>query len=475
MKVLLINPRADHEMKGPHPLKVEDMGIFPHLGLMYIASILREKNEFDVKLVDMTLEGLSIPYLVRILADWKPSVVGITSYTDCLYDLKLTVEALRKELESVIICAGGPHVEIYPKDTLRILPIDCIIRGDGEYSFRELCRQVKNKKSWKNIKGIGYNDRGKVYLNDPWQIEPIDVLPFPARELSSMDRVKSTVAKGKAITSICSSRGCPLPCTFCNSPYKKYRLRSAENVVTEIADCYEKLGIREFFFFDDLFNISKKRMIEICDAIKKLPFKIKWSFRGRINNLDEPIIRRCQDAGCNRIHFGVEAGTERILNIYKKGLKLDRVRNIFKICHKIEMETVGNFMIGGPSETREEINQTLRFAFELSPTFVEFHVLVPYPYTQIYQKMLASGQLETDVWENYSKNPKSDFNPPLCNTEISSKELYEILNDAYRKFYFRPSYIWKQMKRIESLNDLGKKILGAFRLILVTRAVDKIP
>lgn len=473
MRVLLVNPPADHEIKGPHPLKADDMGVFPHLGLMYIASLLRQDNEFDVKLVDMALEKTSTNELLNIYSDFAPQVVGFSSYTDCLYDLRTVIDALRKKSNQVVICIGGPHVEAYPAETLEVFPIDCVIRGDGEYSFRELCRRVRDNVDWKDVRGVGYMDSGQAVLNQQWQVEDLDELPFPLRQLSPMEKVKSAVARGKAITSICSSRGCPFPCTFCNSPYKKYRLRSPQNVVAEIDQCYKSFGINEFFFFDDLFNIDKKRLSEMCAAIKGLPYKIIWSFRGRINFLDEEVLRECKEAGCNRIHFGVEAGTDRVLKIFKKGVKLEDVRNVFELCHKVGIETVANFIIGAPSETKVEMDATIRFANSLNPTFVEFHVLVPYPYTEIYKNMLSSGSLKEDVWQQFALNPQPEFNPPLCEDNLSSEEMYMFLNEAYRKFYFRPAYILKQLTKLTNLNDLRSKLKAAYRLLIVTSEENK--
>ncbi|MCX5816438.1 MAG: radical SAM protein [Proteobacteria bacterium] len=473
MKVLLVNPPAVHEIKGPHPLKADDMGVFPHLGLMYIAAMLQQNKEFEVKLLDMALEKTDEKDLADLIKDFQPQVVGFSSYTDCLYDLKVLVDAVRKEASRIVICIGGPHVEAYPNETLNTFPVDCVIRGDGEYSFRELCRRVRDNKSWKDVRGVGYKDLENTVLNEPWQVENLDEPPFPPRHLSSMERVKSAVARGAGITSICSSRGCPFPCTFCNSPYKQYRLRSAQNVVAEIKQCYEEFGINEFFFFDDLFNLNKQRLSEMCEAIKSLPFKIIWSFRGRINFLDEEVLRSCKEAGCNRIHFGVESGTERVLKIFKKGVELQDIRNVFELCHKVGIETVGNFIIGAPTETREEMDATFRFAYSLNPTFVEFHVLVPYPYTEIYKNMLSSGLLKEDVWKKFALNPQPEFNPPLCEDNLSSEEMYKLLNEAYRKFYFRPAYVFKQVFKLVSFKDFCFKLKGAYRLLMVTKDKDK--
>lgn len=469
MNVLLVNPPAINEIKGPHPLKAEDMGVFPHLGLMYIAAVLEQSNEFEVKLFDMALEKKTEKELVEVFRIFKPDVVGFASYTDCLYDLKELVSSVRRESSSVLICIGGPHVEAYPAETLEVFPVNCVIRGDGEYSFRELCRRVRDKKDWRDVKGVGYRDGAKTRLNEPWQVIDLDELPFPPRQLSSMDRVKSAVARGAAITSICSSRGCPFPCTFCNSPYKKYRLRSPENVIAEIKQCYNEFGINEYFFFDDLFNLNKQRLVDMCEAFNSLPFKIIWSFRGRINALDEDVLHLCKKTGCNRIHFGVEAGTERILQLYKKGLKLEDVRKVFDMCSKIGIESVGNFIIGAPTETREEMNATLAFARSLNPTFVEFHVLVPYPYTEIYREMLSSGLLKEDVWRKFALDPKPGFKPPLCEGSLSADEMYKLLNDAYRQFYFRPAYMLKHALKLASFKDLFLKLKGAYRLLMVTK------
>lgn len=468
MKVLLINPLALHEMKGPHPFRADDMGVFPHLGLMYIAAVLQQDNEFEVRLVDMALEKLDIDGLLQIYNEFQPQVTGLTSYTDCLYDLKLLVAALREASHGTLICVGGPHVEAYPAETLEAFPVECIIRGDGEYSFRELCRRVRDGKDWHDVRGTGFRDGAEIRLNDPWQVEDLDELPIPLRSLSSMHKVTSAVVGDSSITSICSSRGCPFPCTFCNSPYKNYRLRSPENVTLEIEQCYNEHGVDTFFFFDDLFNLNRQRLLDMCSAISKLPFRITWSFRGRINAVDEQVLQACKAAGCNRIHFGVEAGTERVLKLYKKGVNLPAVRKVFDLCGRVGIETVGNFMFGAPGETLEEMNETVKFAYSLNSTFLEFHVLVPYPYTEIYRNMLQTGLVKEDVWQQFALNPRTGFAPPLCEDKVSSEEMYALLNRAYRGFYLRPRYIFQHLFKLNSLKDLLIKARGAYRLLVVT-------
>ena len=468
MNVLLINPPALHEIKGPHPFRSDDMGVFPHLGLMYIAAVLQQDDVFEVKLIDMALEKLELFDLLQIYDKFRPQVIGLTSYTDCLYDLKLLIHALRSFSHKTFICAGGAHVEAYSKEMLTAFPVDCIIRGDGEYAFRELCRRLRDGKNWHDVRGIGYKDGLSMHLNEPWQVEDLDKLPFPKRTLSSMHKVTSAVVGDSSITSICSSRGCPFPCTFCNSPYKNYRLRSPENVTSEIEQCYLEYGIDTFFFFDDLFNLDKQRLLEMCAAIRCLPFRIKWSFRGRINAVDEHVLRACKDAGCNRIHFGVEAGTERILKIYKKGVTLSEIRKVFTLCRKVGIETVGNFMFGAPGETLAEMKETINFAYSLKPSFVEFHVLVPYPYTEIYKNMLQSGLVKEDVWLQFALDPQPEFVPPLCEEYVPSENMYSLLNQAYRGFYLRPSYIIQHLSKLSSLKDLLLKAKGAYRLHVVT-------
>ncbi|MBF0329427.1 MAG: radical SAM protein [Nitrospirae bacterium] len=443
------------------------MGIFPHLGLMYIATVLKQNDEFQVKLVDMALEQTELPQIIETFKSFAPKVVGISSYTDCLYDLYELVKMLRQTSRDVVICIGGPHVEVYANETLESFPVDCIIRGDGEYAFRELCRRVRDSKSWTDVLGIGYRKDNINHLNTPWQVENLDNLLFPERSMSTLSSVKSAVSRGAAITSICSSRGCPYQCTFCNSPYKIHRMRSAHNVVAEIDYCYQTYGIHEFFFFDDLFNFNTGRLSEICDAINNLSYKITWSFRGRVNHLDEEILLTCKNAGCIRIHFGVEAGTERMLKIYKKRINLEEIKNIFAICRKIGIETVGNFIIGGPTETKQEIETTIKFSIALNPTYVEYHVLVPYPYTEIYKDMLAKKLLQNDIWKQYALHPQRNFDPPLCEDTMTRDELYKLLNTAYKRFYFRGTYILKQMLMLSSLKDLLIKINGAFKLALI--------
>ena len=468
MNILLINPSVNHEIRGPHPLKAKDMGQFPHLGLMYISAVLNKTQEFSIKLIDMALEEIDTTKLMDIICQFKPEVIGITSYTDCLYDIKLILKSLQDMTLETFICMGGPHVELYPEETLRTFPVNCIIKGDGELAFNELCKNIKHQIPWQNINGIGYIQKGNYIQNKPWQITSLDDLPFPEREQSSLKKVQSAVSTNYNITSICSSRGCPFPCTFCNSPYKKYRLRSAENVVSEIKFCYKKYNIQEFFFFDDLFNLNKNRVIDICNEIDKLDFSINWSFRGRISALDEETIIRSKKSGCNRIHFGIEAGTQKMLNCYKKNITLNEISYICNLCQKHKVEVVANFMIGGPHETYADIKETFKFASEIKPDFIEFHVLIPYPYTEIYRNMIANKELATDVWKEFALNPVPNFTPPLIPTTLPEKELFTLLNKAYRNFYLNFWFIFKQLKKIKSFNILKKYIYLACRLLKVT-------
>ena len=160
-----------------------------------------------------------------------------------------------------------------------------------------------------------------------------------------------------------TSRGCPFPCTFCDRPQygKKFRARSAKNVVDEMAACVE-MGIEEVMVYDDTFTVNRRRVIDICDEIVSRGLKFSWDIRTRVDTVDEDMLTKLSDSGCKQIHFGVEAGTEKILKILNKGISVEQIEKVFNICRQLKMKTLAYFMIGMPTETKEDIEESVKLA-----------------------------------------------------------------------------------------------------------------
>jgi len=229
------------------------------------------------------------------------------------------------------------------------------------------------------------------------------------------------------------------------------------SVVAEIEACYE-MGIDEFIIYDDTFTVDKKRVHAICDEIIDRELKIYWDCRTSVNAMDEELIEHMSRAGCVGIHYGVEAGTEKIQKVLNKNLRLDKVKDIFRITRKHGIKSMAYFILGNPTETREDIEEGFRFLKKIDPDFVHLTSLTPFPATEIYIQGLRDGVIKTDYWRELAINPRSDFETPHWPEIFTRDELNKLIIRGYRTFYLRPKYILRRIRQIRSFHELQKNI-----------------
>jgi anaerobic magnesium-protoporphyrin IX monomethyl ester cyclase len=239
--------------------------------------------------------------------------------------------------------------------------------------------------------------------------------------------------------------------------------------VDEMELCID-MGIREFLIYDDTFTVDKKRVHAICDEILSRKLDIGWDVRAKVNTIDADLLKHMRAANCERIHYGVEAGTDRIMKVLRKGITTEETRKVFKMTKDAGIDTLAYFMIGSPSETREEIRQTFQFMQDLDPDYTHITILTPFPATEIYYQGLSSGLLKEDYWKNFALNPTPEFRPKFWTEILSEQELQELIVEAYRSFYSRPSYIFKKMVQLRSFAELKRKVKAGFRILTMSPA-----
>lgn len=468
MKILLINPPAKNEIIGCNPPIIKsERGFDPPLGILYIAGYIKKYSGHEIKIIDAQVERLSYDELKERIKQFFPEIIGITTMTFTLLDVMETIKIAKEVCPQAKIALGGPHVHIFPEETINLKNVDYVIVGEGEETFFQLAKNIGNNEALKKISGLVFKENGKIVntgIKD--YCANLDNLPFPPREMLPYEKYFSLLAKEEPITTMFTSRGCPFRCSFCDRPTmgKIFRKRTAQNVVDEMEQCL-KLGIKEIFIYDDTFTVDKNRVIEICEEILKRGLKFGWDIRARVDTVDENLVNLLKKAGCRRIHYGVEAGTEKILKVLNKNITLDKVTNAFKITRKAGIETLAYFMIGSPTETREDILATIKFAKKLNPDFTQITLLTPFPATKIYQQALVEKVFENDYWREFAKNPQLGFKTRYWTKELSNKELQEMLVYAYKQFYVRPGYIFNRLLRIRSFSELLKKIKAGLKVI----------
>lgn len=472
MKILLINPPAENEILSCNPEIIKsERGFDPPLGLLYLAGYIKKYSNHSLKIIDAQAERLNYPQLKEQIKEFNPEIIGITAMTFTLLDVMETIKIAKEACPNTRIVIGGPHVQIYSEETINLKNIDYVVLGEGEKIFLELINNINQTNKLKTIKGLVFKENNKIInTGRPDYFNNLDELPFPPREMLHYKNYFSLLAKEKTITTMFTSRGCPFNCAFCDRPAmgRNFRARSAKNVIDEIRECLW-LGIKEIFIYDDTFTVDRQRVIDLCNEIIQQDLKFVWDIRARVNTVDEELLFLLKRAGCERIHFGVEAGTEKILKVLNKQISLDQALNAFRLARKAKIQTLAYFMIGSPTETKEDILETIKFMNKLDPDFVQITLLTPFPGTKIYQWALDQKVFQTDYWREFATNPTPGFKTRYWTKELSKEELERFLVMAYKKFYLRPNYIIKRIKAITSLTELYRKAKAGLRVLTMKK------
>jgi len=453
VKVVLANPPAVYELVGNDPVIIkEQQGTYPPLGLLSIAGYLLKHTDHDVKVLDAQVENWNHEELAQKVTDLNPEVVGITTMTFTIIDCKIFITKLKERCPAIVV-VGGPHVAIYPEESL-LLGADYSVVGEGELTFKKLLEDIALGKA-----------KNRVYRQNEF-IKDLDEIPFPARELTPINKYYSVLAEQTPTTTAFSSRGCPYQCIFCDRPAlgKDFRAQSAKRVVDEMQWC-EKKGIKEIFFYDDTFTIGRKRVQEICSEYERRNLTIRWDIRARVNTVDKEIIRSLKRCNVTRIHFGVESASTRILKEIRKGITPEQVYRAFEDCQQNGIKTLAYFMMGNPTETLEDIKESLKMAKTIKADFMQMTILSLFPGTQIYDMARKEGLVQGDPWRDYVKDPKIDFRPPMWEAIYSKEEHEEHLRWFYKHFYLRPKFLFDRLLEIRNPGQFKRYFSAGFSLV----------
>ncbi len=437
MKILLLNPPARRE-------EYENI-VVPPLGLSYLCSSARAKG-FDVKILDAFALGIGWDSLCDEAGKFSPDILGIGGMSPVIDTSFRAAKLLKNNVKRIVM--GGPHITAFREKVFEQCPeVDEGILGEGEETFCEYLAAVEKDENISGIKGMITREG---IAESRGLIEDIDSMPFPDRSSLPNELYRYPFAWEGAVTTMFTSRGCPYKCVFCDKSVfgSKWRGRSPENIIAEIEEVVTNYGTKNMIFYDDLFTLKKERVLKICSMIKERNLDIRWKCEGRVDRIDREMLSVMKDAGCRVIAFGVESGNQKGLDYLKKNLDLSKVKRAFQMARAEGIETIAYFILGIPNETYEDEKETVKFAVEVNPTYAQFSTLSPYYGTWIYEEAMKKDWYR----EASAKNPlDKDLKRPVIISELwSEKKLEDIIRYAYRKFFFRPSYVYDRMKNIVS-------------------------
>jgi anaerobic magnesium-protoporphyrin IX monomethyl ester cyclase len=433
--VTLVNP--------PYPSGSHQHPPFTPLGLGYLAAVL-EKNQYKIDVIDCQALRFTYEEFRSEISKRKhqAEIVGITS-TTLTYKSALQIAKIAKEVwPNCLTLLGGSHVSFWDDKALQECPsLDIVVRKEGENTMLELAERVEADKNYHDVLGITCRKDGEIVKNpDRAYIENLDELPFPAHHLWPIERLRK---HGTVIFPLMTSRGCIYWCDFCTAVRmfgRRYRMRSPKNVVDELEYLQKTFGAHQFTFYDDTFTVDQERAAEICREIKKRKMKIEWDCETRVDMVTKELLRTMKEAGCFAVWFGVESGSQKVLDAMRKGISTVQTIRAFKWAREVGLMTVANVVLGFLGETKETIWETVKFIDRIKPSDVGYYIATPYPGTPLYEQVVKDGLLKTTDFNKF------DTATPVFDVgTMTGEELREMRERAFQRFYLRPGYFFSMI------------------------------
>jgi len=458
MRFLVTIPPFDLFKEGYGSKRSIRRGQLPPLGMGAIAGVAL-KAGIDTTILDPSASGWGFERTLDEIRKFSPDVVGISSLTSYRNQAFKLADMVKSAL-GVPVIIGGPQATCFPEETITATKsVDYIVLGEGDTTIVPLLKCIARKERPRGLKGVAFADGETIINNGNSDIEQdLDALPSIPRSLYNnlLYSPLPYAYRRLPATVIITSRGCSYSkCAFCFSAGRmkaRYRRHSPERVIDEIGRLVKDFKVKEILFFDDNFLVNKRWVMAFCGLLERSGIDITWSALGRVDTVDQEMLKRVASVGCWSIYYGLESGVQRLLDIIEKGITVEGIRRAVKWTHEAGMETRGSFMLAIPGETPADAMATIDFAVSLDLDYAQFNATFPDPGTKIYDLALSQGKIKT-----YRGISRATFVPDGYKDDT---EVERMVSLGYKKFYFRPYYIWKRVKSIRSFSDIVRYAEG---------------
>lgn len=429
----------------------------PGVGTLVLAAVARQAGH-RVHVVDGKRSGTSIDAVVRRVAALAPDHVGIGATTISVTNAGRIAAQLKTLVPQAVVTVGGPHVSAVPERTLEAFPgFDYGIAGEGERSYLELIWRLDADESPRDVAGLVYRTADGVRANPraPWlDGDELDRLPDPAWDLVPDFPLRFAPNvfnyRHTPVASLVTSRGCPFSCTFCDrsTSGRRGRFHSVDAVVA-MCGKLEAMGVRHILFYDDLFTVNRPRVVALCERFLREGFRFTWSCNSHPNLLDAETLRLMRRAGCWQIAYGIESGSQRVLDVVKHEVKLPRMLETLRLTRAAGIRVKGLLMMGHPTEGEDSLADTVRFLETAPLDLAQITKFAPYPGTPAYPTIREHGTFDED-WERMNA-----MNWLFVPKGLTPEVLERYFRAAYKAFYTRPDVLW----------TLGRMLLGEPRFL----------
>lgn len=450
MKVLLVSPINRTSV------------IMPNLGLGYLATAARNKGH-EVSILNCPKEGFNHEDFRKFMQKHPFDLAGFQCFSYDVPSVKKHLSIAKEANPGVITVVGGPHPSGDPDGIFEHLPgADFAFQGDSEEGFplllESLQREDTNSSSLSKIPGIIFRDNGTIRKIPPHRTQNLDSLGFPAWDLMKPAEFPPAphggFVKNFPTAPMIITRGCPYPCTFCAGKTIAGaipRKRSIPHVFEEIELLKSQYGVKEINIEDENFTLHKPLAKEFCRKLIESNMNLSWTLPSgvRLDSLDEELLSLMEASGCYSMAVGIESGSQRVLDLIKKNITIELIKEKVRLIKKTSIKITGFFMIGYPGETIEEIKRTVNFALELGVSRAHFAIFTPVPGSEAYEELKKEGNLSNLEWGNLYFHDVG-YAPP----GFTAKSLKRMQRYAYMKFYLNPRILLPLLSEVKSAEHL---------------------
>jgi len=462
-KILFVNPPLTTNQR--YGQLSQAGALEPPLGLAYLAGVIR-KTGIQTAIMDAQALNFDLEKSLDFIIKERPKFLGITLTTMSVGSASELASIVKESLRGITIIVGGCHLSSLPEETMRSNPaFDIGIIGEGERTIEELLSVLIDAGDLSGVKGVVFRGNGRIIINPPRQrIKDLDQLPLPAfdllPDLKRYYRSATQSVRHLPTTSLVTSRGCSGHCDFCdrNVFANEIRMHSASYIVKMIELLKNKFNIRGIVFEDDNFFLSKDRLNQMAELMKKRRLNIPWAALSRVDTITEEKLDIAKSCGCWQILYGVESGSQKILDFYHKGISLDQIKQAVSLTRKHRIFTKGFFIWGNPLETDKTLAETREFIMRMPFDDISLTFFTPYPGAEVWKNIDKFGRCQKNFDE------LSCFNMVFLPYGISKDKLLSSQIDVLSEFYRRPSIYYSYLRRIRSLGQL-REIYKSWRAL----------
>jgi radical SAM superfamily enzyme YgiQ (UPF0313 family) len=453
------------------------------LGLAYLAAAL-ETVGCPVEIMDAAALDLTPDDIIQRIHAGDFGLVGVTLLTPMFDAVQRLLRRIRTSKGEAKLLVGGPHASALPVRTMEEIPeIDLLCVGEGEATIVDLVHRLSAKGPLSDIPGLVWRQGHRIVRNgDRPFLKDLDALPKPARHLLPMERYQLTASRTRGsgfCPTVILARGCPFDCRYCSHPFgRTFRHHSVGRVIEELSELKKQYHVTQVNLEADTLTLDSHFVQQLCRRLIDENLNLQWTCESRVDTVDEPTLRLMKAAGCWQISYGVESGSQRLLDHICKGVTREKIIETFSATQKTGISIRGFFMLGLPHETEAETLKTIRFARQLDPLWAQFTITIPYPGTPMFDELNRMGMIRHYHWANYNTwGGWADRRLPYVPSGRSEADIKAMQKRAMRMFYLRPKIFLRFIRSISSPSDFAKYFSGFWVLFKtgISNSVRKPP